>query len=137
MRRKIPEDEASGDDSALLKQPDLGGGQAHDDRPKGTRPVGAFAGPESESATPRASGWRVRPGEAEAASEDGVPGSNAVRFSDAIEAGVMPGTAGNQAAEVRGALYDGPERRKQQESSDLWERADRRERLFVYAGDQD
>ncbi len=123
-------------DSILLRQPDLGGGQLppDDERPRGTRPVGAFVGPLSKEACgpPGASGpWRTADGEVEAATEDGVPGSNAVRFEEALEQGVVPGV------EDWGALYAGPERRKNEAESAGWTDADRRERPFTYAGDQE
>jgi hypothetical protein len=147
MRKKDGEERTPAEDSTLLRQPDLGGGQrpaAEEARPKGTHPVSAFAG--AGCGPPGASGaWHVAPGEAEAAAEDGVPGSNAVRFSDAREAGVFAGEAYEPAVMVgpgelhpevvRGALYEGPERRKHQAAWEQWQARDRRERPFVYAGD--
>lgn len=115
MRKKEGEERTPAEDSTLLRQPDLGGGQRPEEeqgRPKGTHPVSAFAGAlEKGGASPGASGvWRVAPGEA-----------------------VEPAGA---ASEVRGALYDGPERRKHQVAWDQWQARDRRERPFAYAGDQ-
>lgn len=151
MRKKDGEDRMD-EDTTLLRQPDLGGGQQRpreeECRPKGTRPVSAFAGElENGTGPPGASEpWKVAPGEAEAGSEDGVPGGNALRFADLLDAGVVPGVEcppqvfvgpGEECAQrVRGALYEGPERRKHQASWDEWECRDRRGRPFVYAGDQ-
>ncbi|MDP2313105.1 MAG: hypothetical protein Q8P41_09395 [Pseudomonadota bacterium] len=144
MRRRHPPGRGTDTQSDLLRQPDLGGGQrASDDdgRPRGTQPVGAFAGPMTadEPGPPGASGpWRTAPGEAAAAAEDGVPGSNALRFEEALEQGVVPGITGARTAPeaLRGALYDGPERRKHQQEWDRWRLEERRVRPFLYAGDQ-
>ncbi len=128
MSTKGPRDTGS----SLLRQGDLGGGQAEavESRPPGTAPVGRFAD-EGCDENPGASGaWATAAGEAEAATEDGFPGSEAVRRADAVDAGLFPGET------ARGALYDGPERRKAQLDWGRWEGSDRRERPFVYASQQ-
>lgn len=142
MSSKGPEDRGS----SLLKQPDLGGGQAEtgSQRPTGTEPVGAFAAEGGECAPGGAGPWKTAPGEAAAACEDGFPGGDRVRREDLVEAGLFPGGACGEArtgvasdeGEVRGALYEGPERRKDQVEPDRWEAQDRRVRPFEYARHQ-
>ena len=122
----MPKDK--GGKTPLLGQPDLGGGQLpRGGRPRGTAPVGRFA-EEGAGGT-----WPTAPGEVEAAAEEGVPGTGMVRREDAAES-LFPG--GSAPETRRGALYDGPERRRAQAAWDRWEHADRRTRPFHYAGRQ-
>ena len=132
----MPKDK--GGKTPLLGQPDLGGGQLpRGGRPRGTAPVGRFAEEGAGGA------WPTAPGEVEGAAEEGaaeegaaeegVPGSGMVRREDAAESN-FPG--GSEPETRRGALYDGPERRRAQAAWERWEHADRRTRPFVYAGQQ-
>jgi hypothetical protein len=66
----------------------------------------------------------------------GVPGYEAVVPAHAAP-GDAPGEEGAGATDTaRGALYDGPERRRHQEDWGTWRDADRRTRPFLYARDQ-